>query len=217
MTSGVDQSVCGGVRSASRFIWTKGSGQVEFLWVPRPPRRWHTAAVTMRLLVMGEMRFAGGLIGAGGDIAWPRPTCAGDILRVESEIIEIKPSRSKPDRRGFVTVKSVSEESARRKVEIFTAKILGVPAARVKVLVCWELEQVGGYAFGGQLAEAGRDVTFLVRPKRAAELAAAGLMVKSRYGDIAIAAPQTVTAENVAGPYDLVLLRIVRLTIWKAL
>ena len=64
---------------------------------------------------------------------------------------------------------------------------------------------VGGY-FGGRLAEAGRDVTFLVRPKRAAELAAAGLIVKSRYGDIAISAPQTVTAENVAVPYDLVLL-----------
>jgi 2-dehydropantoate 2-reductase len=64
---------------------------------------------------------------------------------------------------------------------------------------------VGGY-FGGRLAEAGRDVTFLVRPKRLAELAAAGLIVRSRYGDIAIAAPQTVTAEHVAGPYDLVLL-----------
>jgi acyl dehydratase len=56
----------------------------------------------MRLLVTGEMRFAAGLIGAGGEIAWPRPTYAGDVLRVESEIIEIKQSRSKPDR-GLVT------------------------------------------------------------------------------------------------------------------
>jgi acyl dehydratase len=84
---------------------------------------WHTAAVTMRLLVTGEMRFAGGLIGAGGDIAWPRPTYAGDILRVESEIIEIKPSRSKPDR-GVVTVKSVVRNQHGKDVEIFTAKIL---------------------------------------------------------------------------------------------
>jgi len=84
---------------------------------------WHTAAVTMRLLVTGEMRFAGGLIGAAGDIAWPRPTYAGDVLRVESEIIEIKPSRTKPDR-GFVTVKSVVTNQRGEEVEIFTAKIL---------------------------------------------------------------------------------------------
>ncbi len=40
---------------------------------------WHTAAVTMRLLVDGELSLAGGLIGVGGEIAWPRPTRAGDI------------------------------------------------------------------------------------------------------------------------------------------
>jgi acyl dehydratase len=84
---------------------------------------WHTAAVTMRLLVTGEMRFAGGLIGAGGEISWPRPTYSGDILRVESEIIEIKPSRSKPDR-GLVTVKSVVCNQRGEEVEIFTARIL---------------------------------------------------------------------------------------------
>jgi acyl dehydratase len=84
---------------------------------------WHTAAVTMRLLVTGEMRFAGGLIGASGDIAWPRPTYAGDVLRVESEIVEIQPSRSRPDR-GFVTVKSVVSNQRGEEVEIFTAKIL---------------------------------------------------------------------------------------------
>jgi 2-dehydropantoate 2-reductase len=64
---------------------------------------------------------------------------------------------------------------------------------------------VGGY-FGGRLAEIGRDITFLVRPKRAAVLAETGLVVKSRYGDISIARPQTVLAENIASPYDLVLL-----------
>ena len=84
---------------------------------------WHTAAVTMRLLVTGEMRFAGGLIGAGGEISWPRPTYPGDILRVESEIVEITPSRSKPDR-GFVTVKSVVRNQRGEEVEIFTARIL---------------------------------------------------------------------------------------------
>jgi len=79
--------------------------------------------VTMRLLVTGEMRFAGGLIGAGGEISWPRPTYPGDILRVESEIVEITPSRSKPDR-GFVTVKSVVRNQRGEEVEIFTARIL---------------------------------------------------------------------------------------------
>lgn len=59
---------------------------------------WHTAAVTMRLLVGGGAPFAGGLIGAGGEIAWPRPTRPGDVLQVFSEILEVTPSRSKPDR-----------------------------------------------------------------------------------------------------------------------
>src|SRR5271166_2238267 len=48
---------------------------------------WHTAAITMRLLVDGGAPIAGGVIGAGGEIAWPNPTRPGDILRVESEIL----------------------------------------------------------------------------------------------------------------------------------
>ncbi|HEX4278796.1 MAG TPA: 2-dehydropantoate 2-reductase [Bryobacteraceae bacterium] len=64
---------------------------------------------------------------------------------------------------------------------------------------------VGGY-FGGRLAETGRDVTFLVRPRRAAELAAAGLRIRSRHGDATIASPQTVLAENLAQPFEVILL-----------
>ena len=56
---------------------------------------WHTAAVAMRLLVMGGLPFANGLVGLGGEIAWPEPTRLGNILPVESEIVEITPSRSK--------------------------------------------------------------------------------------------------------------------------
>ncbi|ACA20436.1 2-dehydropantoate 2-reductase [Methylobacterium sp. 4-46] len=63
----------------------------------------------------------------------------------------------------------------------------------------------GGY-FGARLAEAGRDVTFLVRPARAARLAARGLTVKSPVRDAHLAAPATVTAGAIPGPYDLVLL-----------
>src|SRR5262249_32601175 len=47
---------------------------------------WHTAAITMRLLVESGMSIAGGIIGAGGEIAWPKPTRPGAILHVESEI-----------------------------------------------------------------------------------------------------------------------------------
>lgn len=64
---------------------------------------------------------------------------------------------------------------------------------------------VGGY-FGGRLAELGRDVTFLVRPKRTAALAQNGLVVKSRYGDISIHSPKTVLAANLRESFDLVLL-----------
>src|ERR1700742_811481 len=64
---------------------------------------------------------------------------------------------------------------------------------------------IGGY-FGGRLLAAGRDVTFLVRPRRAAELAQNGLSVLSRHGDLKLAAPPTVTEEALREPFDLVLL-----------
>ena len=64
---------------------------------------------------------------------------------------------------------------------------------------------IGGY-FGGRLLNAGRDVTFLVRPRRAAELANTGLVIRSRLGDVNIAAPPIVTAEVLRSPFDLILL-----------
>lgn len=66
---------------------------------------WHTAALTMRLMVGGGLRLAGGIIGAGGDISWPKPTRPGDTLHVESEVVSVTPSRSRPDR-GMVVVRS---------------------------------------------------------------------------------------------------------------
>jgi len=66
---------------------------------------WHTAALTMRLLVESGPPLAGGLVGVGVEVAWPLPARPGDSLRVESEILEIRPSRSRPDR-GLVTVRS---------------------------------------------------------------------------------------------------------------
>ena len=64
---------------------------------------------------------------------------------------------------------------------------------------------VGGY-FGGRLLEANRDVTFLVRPRRAEELASRGLQIHSRLGDVTISKPSTVLAENLRDTFDLVLL-----------
>ncbi len=64
---------------------------------------------------------------------------------------------------------------------------------------------IGGY-FGGRLLQAGRDVTFLVRPRRAAELARDGLVIKSSRGDLNLRAPRTVLAEGIRGSYDLILL-----------
>lgn len=64
---------------------------------------------------------------------------------------------------------------------------------------------LGGY-FGARLMQAGRDVTFLVRPRRAAQLANTGLVVRSRLGDAAFPSPKVVLAGQIAGPYDLVLL-----------
>lgn len=66
---------------------------------------WHTAAITMRLLVTSGFPVQGGIIGSGGEINWPRPTRPTDVLHVESEIIEIKPSRSRPER-GMVVMHS---------------------------------------------------------------------------------------------------------------
>jgi 2-dehydropantoate 2-reductase len=64
---------------------------------------------------------------------------------------------------------------------------------------------IGGY-FGGRLVEAGRDVTFLVRPRRAAELAAGGLVVNSATGDFTRPAPPTILAPDLDCPFDLILL-----------
>jgi len=66
---------------------------------------WHTAAIAMRLLVTSGLPIAGGIVGLGGELQWPRPTRPEDVLRVESEIVEVVPSRSRPDR-GTVTVKA---------------------------------------------------------------------------------------------------------------
>ena len=86
---------------------------------------WHTAAAAMRLLVTGGLPFANGIVGLGGEIAWPKPTRPGDSLHLESEIVEITPSRSNPQR-GIVTVRSTMLNQSGEPVYQLTAKLLVV-------------------------------------------------------------------------------------------
>ena len=84
---------------------------------------WHTAAITMRLNVEGGLPLAGGIIGAGGEINWPSATRPGDVLHVESEVVEITPSRSKPDR-GIATIVSRTINQRGEVVQNLTAKLV---------------------------------------------------------------------------------------------
>jgi acyl dehydratase len=84
---------------------------------------WHTAAITMRLLVRGGLPLAGGIIGAGAEIAWPRPTRPDDVLRVESEVIDIVPSKTRLDR-GMVTVRAETRTADGDAVQILTVKLV---------------------------------------------------------------------------------------------
>jgi acyl dehydratase len=84
---------------------------------------WHTAALTMKLQVEGGLPLAGGIVGAGGDISWPRPTRPGDILHVESEVQAVTPSRSRPER-GMVTLRSETRNQRGEVVQVLIAKLI---------------------------------------------------------------------------------------------
>jgi acyl dehydratase len=84
---------------------------------------WHTAAITMQLLVTSGPPLAGGIVGAGGEIEWKAPTRPGDVLRVESEVIALTPSRSRPDR-GMVVMRSRTLNQRGEVVQTLTAKLV---------------------------------------------------------------------------------------------
>ncbi len=85
---------------------------------------WHTAAMTMRLLVDSDFKPAGGILGVGFDeLSWPRAVRPGDDLHVTSEVLEVRPSQSRPDRgliRARVTTRNQNDEI----VQVFTANLL---------------------------------------------------------------------------------------------
>jgi acyl dehydratase len=85
---------------------------------------WHTAALTMRLLVQGELKPAGGIVGTGFDeFRWPRPVRPGDELRVESEILEVRPSKSRPDQ-GLIKVRTTTFNQNDEPVQIQVGNLL---------------------------------------------------------------------------------------------
>ena len=84
---------------------------------------WHTVAITMRLMVEGGLPLAGGIIGSGGEISWPKPTRPGDALSVFSEIVEVTPSRSRADR-GTVKVRSETRNQRGEVVQTLLARLV---------------------------------------------------------------------------------------------
>lgn len=84
---------------------------------------WHTAALTMRLLVDGGLPLAGGSIGAGGEIRWPQATRPGDVLTVTSTVEAVRPSRSRPDR-GMVTVRSETRNQRGETVQVLVSTVV---------------------------------------------------------------------------------------------
>lgn len=84
---------------------------------------WHTAALTMRLLVDGGAPLQGGMIGAGVEVTWPRPTRPGDVLTVYSEVTEIRPSKTKPQQ-GLVFMRSETRNQNGDAVQVMTARLV---------------------------------------------------------------------------------------------
>ena len=85
---------------------------------------WHTAAITMRLLVESEVKPAGGIVGAGFDeFRWPRPVRPGDELRIEAEVLEVRPSKSRPDQ-GMVKLRTTTLNQRNEPVQISVGNLV---------------------------------------------------------------------------------------------
>jgi acyl dehydratase len=85
---------------------------------------WHTAAITMRLLVESELAPAGGIVGAGFDeLRWPRPVRPGDELRVESEVLEVRASKSRPDQ-GVIKVRTTTLNQDNQPVQVSVGNLI---------------------------------------------------------------------------------------------
>jgi acyl dehydratase len=85
---------------------------------------WHTLAVTMRLLLDSELKPAGGVIGAGlEECRWPRPVRPGDELRIECELIEVRPSKSRPEQ-GLIKLRTTTLNQNDEAVLVYVANLV---------------------------------------------------------------------------------------------
>jgi acyl dehydratase len=85
---------------------------------------WYTAAVTMRLLVESELNPAGGIVGVSFDeFRWPRPVRPGDELRLESEVLEVRPSKSRPEQ-GLIKVRTTTLNQDGEAVQVLVANLV---------------------------------------------------------------------------------------------
>ncbi len=85
---------------------------------------WHTAAATMRLLVESDMKPAGGVVGAGFDeFRWPQPVRPGDELHLESEVLEVRPSKSRPEQ-GLIKARTTTLNQNDKAVQILVANLI---------------------------------------------------------------------------------------------
>jgi len=85
---------------------------------------WHTAALTMRLLVESDFKPAGGILGVGfEELRWPRPVRPGDELYTKSEVLDVRSSKSRPDR-GLIRVRTTTFNQHDEEVQIYTGNLL---------------------------------------------------------------------------------------------
>jgi acyl dehydratase len=85
---------------------------------------WHTAAMTMKLLVASGLEPAGGIVGAGFDeFRWPLPVRPGDELRVEVEVLEVRPSKSRPDL-GLIKVRTTTLNQNGEAVQVSVGNLM---------------------------------------------------------------------------------------------
>jgi acyl dehydratase len=85
---------------------------------------WHTAALTMRLLVESDLRPAGGIVGARGEeLTWPRAVRPGDTLELDVEVLEVRPSGSRP-RHGYVKFRTTTLNQRQEPVQVLVMNLL---------------------------------------------------------------------------------------------
>ena len=88
---------------------------------------WHTAAMTMRLMVNSDLKPAGGLVGAGLDsLTWPRPVRPGDVLHLKLDVIDVRPSKSRPQQ-GLIKIRATTLNQHDEPVQVFVGNLI-VPA-----------------------------------------------------------------------------------------